>query len=119
MKKIKTEVKNTKIRIEGYFKNLAFFLWFIFIFYITFNIVILIGGNLTMRLAALITLIFSFFGIITTYYLNNLEKKGLVWITIIVLFCVVYNLINKKIPYFSIILLVFILYGFKYYKNLK
>ena len=103
---------------ERYIKNVAFVFWFIFAFYVILSFIFLIGwpGE---KLRFVIGFAINVLGIIAVYNLDNLKKKGLVWLAALLGFDVIYSIIIGKVNYFNLIMLLFVLYGFKYYKILK
>lgn len=103
---------------ERYIKNVAFVFWFIFIFGFILSFIFLIGWS-DSRLYSAASCAINILGLIAVYYLDNLKKKGLVWLAFVLGFNIMYGLIIGRVSFVSLIMLIFILYGFKYYKILK
>jgi len=101
---VKTKLNGTKkkkIEEASYLKDLAFFPEFVFIFYATFSAILLIGGDLKMRLAALISLAVSIYGAISADYPDKLMKKGLINLSVIFSVYIAYYLIKGGAPCFD------------------
>jgi len=103
---------------ERYIKNVAFVFWFIIIFSFILNFIFLIGWP-DKKLHSAISFTVNILEIAAVYNLDNLKKKGLVWLSVLLGFNVMYSIIIGNVSFINLIMLAFVLYGFKYYKILK